>query len=96
MTAPSSPGRTWPVFIVECRLLVLAGAFAAPFFHSGRRGAGLSGVGIPSPSALFAHLGNQDDSRRQPGAELPGNRILDCAMVPLPLKDFSTTLIKGI
>ena len=77
-------------------MLVLAGAFAALFFHIGHRGAGLSGVGSAPPSALFAHLGNQDDSRRQPGAELSGNRGLDCPMVPLPLKDFFSALSQGI
>ena len=53
-------------------------------------------MGSAPPPALFAHLGNQNDSRRQPGAEPPGNRILDCAMVPLPLKDFSCAVSQGI
>jgi hypothetical protein len=37
MSAASSPGGTWPIFIAERQLLALAAAFAACFSHSGDR-----------------------------------------------------------
>src|SRR5439155_25549068 len=77
MSAPAGPGRTWPSFIAERRMPVLAGAFAAAVLRGGDRIARLSGVGGAPASAFFAYLGNQDDCRGQPECECAGHRDMD-------------------
>ena len=80
MSAAASPGRTWPSFVVERRMPVLAPALAASFFHDGGWIARVPGVDGAASSAELAHMGNQDDSRSQPGPELHVNRGLGCAV----------------
>ena len=87
MSAASSPGRTWPGFIAERRVPVLAGALAAAVLHGGRFGALLSGLGGAPSTALFAYVGNQNDSRRQLDREHPGHWDLDFAMVALSVEE---------
>ena len=62
MSAASSPGRTWRIFIVKRRVPVLAPASAAAFLSCGCRIARLSGMGGAPSSALFANVGNPNDS----------------------------------
>jgi len=94
MSATSSPGRTWPIFIAERQLLILAAALAARFPHGGARVARLSELARAAPAACSAHHGSQGDSRRQPGSEFRSTRVLGGVMVSLLVRDFSLDLVK--
>jgi len=83
MSATSSPGGTWFVFIAERWLLVLAAAAATSFSHAGARIARLSGVARAAPATLFPHLGSQSDSWSQPDSESRSTEFLERAMVSL-------------
>ena len=87
MSAAASPGRTWFIFLAERRVPVLARAPAAAFLHGGCCVARLPGLGGPPSPAFFAHLGDQNDSCRQPGVERHGHRRLDRDIDSVPVKD---------
>ena len=86
MSAAASPGRTWPGFVAERRVPVLAAAAAAPVLHGGCRVARVPDMGRAPSSAYFTYMGGQDDSRGQLDAERYGDRGLDRDLDPVSVK----------
>ena len=87
MNLASSPGGTWPVFIAERRLSVLATALAAGFPRRGARGARLRGLARAAPAAGVANKRRQGDFRSQSGRESCSTGILGRAMAALLVGD---------
>jgi hypothetical protein len=88
MSVTPGPGRTWPIFIVERQLPILAAAVAAPFLHGRTWFTRLSGVAHAPSTASFAHGRGQGDFRGKRGSESLSTSILDRAMVSIPVEIF--------
>ena len=78
MSADAGPGRTGLIFDGQCVVPDLARAPSAVVFRGGRCGTRISDMDSATPSEIHAHVGNQDDSRREPGLERLADRGLDC------------------
>jgi hypothetical protein len=83
MSAPSSPGRTWSIILVECELPVLAGAIATGILGYCGRIAPVPGLGSATEAPVSPNLGSQGHFRRQPGPERGRHRNLDRSLFPL-------------
>ena len=80
MSAASSPGWTWSLFLTDRRLPVRAPAAATAFFRRRRRRPDLSGLDRRQSTSFVAHDRNEDDSRDQRHAERPDDRELGCLL----------------
>ncbi len=58
MSAPSSPGRTWLIVVVERQLPVLAGTVAARIHHAGGGRAGLRRMAGTPAAPVSPDAGN--------------------------------------
>src|SRR5690242_13828972 len=65
MSAAASPGRTWNVRALECRLPVLAGKAAAAIPYHGSRRPYLPDMGGVPPSSREANFWNEGHPGRQ-------------------------------
>ena len=80
MSASSSPGWTWSLFLTDRWLPVRAPAAAAAFFRRRRGRLDLSGLDRRRSPTLVAHSWNEDDSRAERHAERPDDWELGCLL----------------
>ena len=85
MSAPSSPGRTWPILAIERQLPVLAGTVAVRVHHAGGGRVGLRGLAGAPAAPVPPDVGNAGYPLGEYRHQHIGAGSLGRAVVPLSM-----------